>query len=222
MRGLCLASALRRQAGCSVISVYCTDVRSLDPRDPALLAKVDARRRERIERFANDADKQLSLGAGLLVARHIGSAPIERDERGKPYRAGGPPFSLSHSGTLALLAVGSAGAVGCDVEQCRSLEYPKLARRAFAPEEIRQVERSAYPAETFFRIWTLRESYLKATGRGIAVDPSSVCFEVSGEAVLIRPDDGDWRFGEFACVSGYRIAVCGEEPIGNLEISVAG
>lgn len=205
-----------------MIGVYCLDASALDPRDPDLLARVDARRRERIERFAKDEDKRLSLGAGLLLAEHVGSMPVERDERGKPYCASGPPFSLSHSDTVALLAVGSSGAVGCDVERIRSLDYLKIARRAFAAEELRQIEQAPDPLGMFFRIWTLRESYLKATGQGIAVDPSSVCFEVAEEATLIRPAAGEWRFREFLGVAGYRIAVCGEEPIGDVEIDVMG
>lgn len=208
--------------GRSMISVHCLDVSALDSRDPDLLARVDAQRRERIERFAKDEDKRLCLGAGLLLVEHIGSASVERDERGKPFRAGDPPFSLSHSKTMALLVVGSMGAVGCDVEHCRSLDYLKIAQRAFAAEELRQIERATDPFEMFFRIWTLRESYLKATGQGIAGDPSSVCFEVAEKAMLIRPVADNWKFREFSDVAGYRIAVCGEEPIGDVEIDVMG
>lgn len=202
-----------------MIDVYLSDVRGIDPYDSALLEAVEKQRKGRIERFARDSDKKLCLGAGLLIAQYVGLGAISRDSRGKPHCKGGPPFSLSHSGDYVLLAVGAEEAVGCDIEQCRALEYHKIAARAFSPEESSLVEQAADPAEMFFRIWTLRESYLKATGEGIAGNPLSVCFQVDSEAALVRPAESTWMFREFSEPAGYQIAVCGKEPIGKPKIS---
>jgi len=90
---------------------------------------------------------------------------------GKPELAGRSDlaFNLSHSGEKAVLAVGSEISIGVDVERIRSdLRWEGVADRFFGPDE-RRVLRSA-PAQdrvaTFFRLWTVREAYLKARGVG--------------------------------------------------------
>lgn len=90
---------------------------------------------------------------------------------GKPSIAGSPlHFNVSHSHELAIFAV-SERRIGIDVEHvCSRNSYAGIARRYFSPEE--QSLLSSVPPEErqrwFFRIWTLKEAYLKATGEGLA------------------------------------------------------
>lgn len=89
---------------------------------------------------------------------------------GKPRLA--PPhrleFSLSHSGTMALIAVASDRAVGVDLERMRDdvdidevtrefLSAADAAALAFSPADQRR--------EAFFRAWTRREARLKLKGQ---------------------------------------------------------
>lgn len=79
-------------------------------------------------------------------------------------------FNLSHSGELALLAVGAGVEVGVDIEQLRPLpDLQQLVDRYFSP-----CERAAFAAmpagrrtRAFFTTWTLKEAYLKACGDGL-------------------------------------------------------
>jgi 4'-phosphopantetheinyl transferase len=90
-------------------------------------------------------------------------------DHGKPVVVGAPSFSLSHSGTVGLLAL-SRPRVGIDVEIVRPrVHLDRLARRVFDETEYAQwaarpdVER--LPA--FLRAWTAKEAYLKAVGLGL-------------------------------------------------------
>lgn len=79
-------------------------------------------------------------------------------------------FSLSHSGEVAVVAVTTRAAVGVDIEALgrhvglgvlrRALTAPELARVLSRPESERD--------ESFLRLWTAREAYLKAIGIGLA------------------------------------------------------
>lgn len=80
-------------------------------------------------------------------------------------------FNVSHSGELALLAVGADGeALGADVERRRDVRNMQgLAQRFFSSRESSGLfQLSDEPQrEAFFRIWTRKEAILKATGKGL-------------------------------------------------------
>jgi 4'-phosphopantetheinyl transferase len=113
-----------------------------------------------------------------LLARYLGEDPrglrFGYAPHGKPaLKAAGTPlhFNVSHSQSLALIAIRGDGEVGVDVEQLRAIEEAEaIARRYFAPREhatIRDLTGDERIA-AFFRCWTRKEAMLKATGEGIA------------------------------------------------------
>lgn len=103
---------------------------------------------------------------------------------GKPYFSGdGPAFSLSHTGGLAVCAFASS-ALGVDVEEIGPVD--PLLLPALHPEERAGLQRlpEADRAAAFFRLWTRKESLLKARG-GVLAD----IFE---QESLLTPE-GRWR-----------------------------
>jgi len=104
-----------------------------------------------------------------LVGGTPAALPIARGPNGKPELPGGPRFSLSHSGDLALVAIDPLHEVGVDVEQVRPVrEADDIAARWFSPEE-RAILRAAGAdgGAAFARLWTRREAWLKALGVGL-------------------------------------------------------
>ncbi len=112
-------------------------------------------------------------------------------------------FSLSHTFGLAAAAVCLDHDVGIDVEDGdrRSPEL-RLAERFFSPAEVAIVRDSAGEArrEAFFRVWTLKESYIKATGEGFRRSLRSFSFTLDPVTVALTPeradDPADWQFFE--------------------------
>ncbi|MBN1879359.1 4'-phosphopantetheinyl transferase superfamily protein [bacterium] len=80
-------------------------------------------------------------------------------------------FSLSHSHEIAVIAVCFGYPVGVDVEHIRPIgNLQDIANRYFLPEEsllLQTCDEWNRPA-TFFRMWTSKESYLKAAGIGLS------------------------------------------------------
>ncbi|BAZ03959.1 4'-phosphopantetheinyl transferase HetI [Calothrix sp. NIES-3974] len=80
-------------------------------------------------------------------------------------------FNLSHCQGLALLAVCQNRPIGIDLEYVRPVsDVLSLAQQFFSTNEY-AVMRSLSPyqkQEIFFRYWTCKEAYLKATGAGIS------------------------------------------------------
>jgi 4'-phosphopantetheinyl transferase len=95
--------------------------------------------------------------------------------RGKPRLAGPDPppvcFNVSHSHGMALLAVSRRCEVGVDLERVRPFsDEMGLAERFFTPREAAALRALDSPGrlETFFRLWTRKEAYLKAHGLGLS------------------------------------------------------
>jgi|AntRauTorcE11898_2_1112593.scaffolds.fasta_scaffold24932_2 4'-phosphopantetheinyl transferase len=90
---------------------------------------------------------------------------------GRPDRSASPPgwrLSLSHSGGIAGCAISEGPAIGLDIEPLtRKLRWQKLVRRWFSPEEQAWLL-TRNDTKHFLKVWTLKEAWLKATGRGIA------------------------------------------------------
>jgi 4'-phosphopantetheinyl transferase len=94
---------------------------------------------------------------------------------GKPYLSWPVvdiPFNLSHTGSLALLAVSSEGRVGVDAEFVHSIvDLEEISRRFFAAPEADEITALAPDARlaAFFACWTRKEAFGKALGKGLLV-----------------------------------------------------
>ncbi|MFE0104513.1 4'-phosphopantetheinyl transferase family protein [Streptomyces sp. NPDC059009] len=104
-------------------------------------------------------------------ASHIRFAATET---GRPFVTEPPcpglDFNLSHSGRLTLLAVTWRGRVGIDVEQTTvERDFAGVAAGFFSPAEYEQWSTADTADRTvlWYRTWTRREAYVKATGFGL-------------------------------------------------------
>jgi 4'-phosphopantetheinyl transferase len=159
-----------------------------------------------------------------LLGRYLG---LKADEVRLAYNAHGRPelgpelrgaelrFNLSHSGSVVLYAFTRNREVGIDVERPgRRLEFEPLARRFFSPHEaetllaLPDAERRA----AFFRCWTRKEAFIKATGRGLSYGLSR--FDVSlgpnEPARLLRAafdDPSAWSMRDLPAGTDYAAAL---------------
>lgn len=169
-------------------------------------------RQEKIDLIRRLPDKALSLGAGLLLQKALPGADLTQicfGENGKPYLPGSQTqFNLSHAGDWALCAVGNAP-LGCDIEQMRSFKM-SVARRFFCAEETRMLEEAEGQAQTdlFFRLWTLKESYLKAVGKGLSKPMNSFCVTFENGGPALSGFENEWLLREYPVAGGYRCALC--------------
>lgn len=107
-----------------------------------------------------------------------GTLKFSSTPMGKPFLLNDNiPFSLSHSKDLISCIVGGNFS-GTDVEFFdRNIDISRLLRR-FHPDEASFILNVKEPNEQkrlFFRLWTLKEAYLKAKGTGISGGLRSFC-----------------------------------------------
>jgi len=215
------------------IDLWCTYIS--DIQDDSLWVRYDAllstdeRARQARFRFARDQRRYLVTRALVRTAlsRYAALRPEEwafsAGAHGRPVISGPRPlpaleFNISHSADLVMLGVTSARTLGLDVEnfETRDADIAGLDRY-FAPEESAALL-SLAPRERrrrFFELWTLKESYIKARGLGLAIALDAFRFELQGERGLtlhMRPELDDlperWRLWQLVLRSDYLAAVC--------------
>lgn len=197
--------------------VYGIDTRFLA--DPACFDRyyraMSEERRRKVDFYVRERDKRLSLGAGILMGQGLLSYGLKERETAVAYGADGKPylpehpgiyFNLSHSGDLAFAVFADVEA-GCDIEQVKKADLA-LAEAFFAPGEYAYLMGQPCGGRdaAFYRLWTLKESFLKAVGTGLFLPLDA--FEI-----VIRPDESvevrqevsrasfrfrEYRFGEYA------------------------
>jgi 4'-phosphopantetheinyl transferase len=149
-----------------------------------------------------------------LLGRYLrlSSAAIRFDygPKGKPALApvNAFRFNVTHSGGLAAIALTAGCEIGFDLEQLRAIaDLHRIAERFFRSEEAAGIV--TLPPEqqisVFFRCWTRKEAYLKASGDGLftPLDRFTVTEEAPESA---RPDSSIERKREIVTIEDLCIA----------------
>jgi 4'-phosphopantetheinyl transferase len=207
-------------------------------RDERLLAQymrlLTEEERTQQQRFYFEKDRHRYLVTRALVRTILSRyAPVaapdwvfSKNDHGRPEIANDEPaartisFNITHTHGLIVLAVTRDQAIGVDAENI-SVRQPaiEIADRFFSAEEVAALH--AVPAhgqhERFFHYWTLKESYIKARGMGLAIPLDQFGFHFPGAAqvgITIHPQLNDdaarWRFWQLRPSADFLAALCVE------------
>jgi 4'-phosphopantetheinyl transferase len=132
-------------------------------------------------RFEKDQRRFISRRMLLkkLLSLYLGIAPqmicFRYNPHGKPHLATCPEsdsiqFNISHSQGLAVYVFGRNCRLGVDLESLQLLpEVDALISRWFPAQQARFLQKLSSQEKhlAFYRLWTLKEAYLKALGKGL-------------------------------------------------------
>lgn len=188
------------------------NVSGIDPDNRKWYKYLSEKRLTKVERLKKTKQKSQSIGAELLLRYAVGqitgkvsNVKWDTDENGKLYLTenDGIYVNLSHSGDYAVCAVSDVP-VGVDIQHCRECDM-KMAKRFFTVEEAEFINKSTDRNSAFFEIWTKKESFVKAVGKGLAIPLNS--FSVLTDR--IEYDGAVYRFKEYSVSqNGYKLFVC--------------
>ena len=232
--------AVARALGPGEVHAYYRVTHTLDERavdDAVALLSSDERARYSRFMFARDRRDYAAAHALLRtsLSRYAEVAPpswrFREDPGGKPSLVADPAvpplsFNLSHTHGLVACAVASAD-VGIDVQSVDRKVDDRVARRFFSAREaadLRRCRSAALRATHFFDLWTLKEAYIKAIGRGLSHPLDTIVFTIGDDdAITFTPppevDAASWSFRLFAPTDRHRLAVAVRAP--NMYQSIA-
>lgn len=179
-------------------------------------------RKRKIDSFKPHHSKLLSLGAGMLLDKAmkdlgIDEYEVELEDNQKPRIRGREDifFNISHSGDMVILGI-SDREIGVDIEKIRNFK-DSLIDYVFSPEDkdlAKELMESESDADRIYtKLWTVKESIMKHSGRGISFAPKNICLslkegkikassaEYDCEALYLLPIE----------IDDYQITICSED-----------
>ena len=201
------------------MKIYIADISPLCHQElfEKMLSFVSDDRKEKIKRSRKTLAQVQSLGAGLLLEYGLNQygmtlipkrqglyTKIVSNQDGKPRVAeGNICFNLSHTGTY-VAGIFAEEEVGIDIEQ-QKRSGQKIAERFFTVEENNYLD--TVGTDQFTELWTRKESYVKAVGKGLRIPLRSFSVledTMKGEETFYLRT---WKR------EGYSLSVCGKQPI---------
>ncbi|HEY0869238.1 MAG TPA: 4'-phosphopantetheinyl transferase superfamily protein [Acidothermaceae bacterium] len=199
------------------VAVTSSDGMAADELD-ALIQRLPEHEQRRATAMRLDSRRRnFVLGRTLLraaVARVAGGRPdavvVEIEPSGRPVLArplDSFSVSIAHSGGYVVVGVANRP-IGVDVEQLRhSVRFPRVAARVCSPDELRALDAMTDAARerAFLTVWSRKEAYGKAIGRGLSFPMRSVTVGPHGSRIL--GGEGDWQVRDLELDPAYAAAV---------------
>jgi 4'-phosphopantetheinyl transferase len=191
----------------------------------------DARRRHEFFHYR--------LALRRCLAAYVGAAPREiplrLNDQGKPLWS--EPiagvqlaFSVSHKKTRAVIAVSSLSCVGVDLEEVDDrTRWSALFRESLSADEYLELLQLAgtQQVDTFLKIWTCKEAFLKAVGCGMTrpLPTLQVKYASSLRPLLVRTgcsteQAAAWKLMSWSLWPGWWVAIAAPEPSERWEVEM--
>ncbi|MGQ4665500.1 4'-phosphopantetheinyl transferase family protein [Metabacillus halosaccharovorans] len=177
-------------------------------------------RRKMLRHFKFPEDQLRSLFSELLVRTYViekwglsnDTVTFVKNKFGKPALAGFPQvqFNLSHSGHWVVAAFDELP-VGIDIEEIVPID---LAITDYCFTRLEKTQLDVQPGEKtlehFYKVWTLKESYIKAVGRGLSIPPQSFSIVYVDDRIRLQTstDKENWCFHQYEIDDRYALSVC--------------
>ncbi len=188
-------------------------------RVPALLALLTPAEQQRARRYHAEADyHRFVVGRAalrLLLGACLGLPPttlyFAAGDNHKPILATAPElhYNVSHSGNWVLIAIAPV-ALGIDVEKINaSFPFEEVMSHSFGEHEKTFLAQHPVQLAAFYRLWTRKEAFVKATAQGIDAEFARVpSLDGRHQWQATHPNlEADWTVSSFAAAAGYVAAV---------------
>ncbi len=177
-----------------MLKFYCINIDDLpDPlTNPDVMEGLPEDRKEKCVFFRHSDHRKRALGAGLIIQRIMQdnncTSEIHLTKNGKP-EVDGIHFNVSHGGDF-VIGVSAPCPVGCDIEPIMPPPL-EIADIFFHHGETEYLNNHPYKTFAFWQLWTLKESYMKMTGKGMSLELDKFQIVMSDPVSVIRDDISD-------------------------------
>jgi 4'-phosphopantetheinyl transferase len=130
---------------------------------------------------------------------------LQQSPHHKPQILGVPlQFNISHSHELVVCAASSDVRLGIDVEHMAPINVDNF-RSCFTANEWQYIKQDQ-GLDTFFELWTKKESVMKADGRGMAIPLEAI--DTLHKPVIIEGDSQRWFLQMLELDANYKACIC--------------
>jgi len=115
-------------------------------------------------------------------------------------------FNITHSGSYVACAIGKNVRLGIDIEENRNVDL-KNFKMVMSPGQWDEIGSSSYPLKEFYKYWTIKESVIKADGRGFLIPLE----ELNVKNDTVQYEDKLWFVRELHFTGGYNAALATDQ-----------
>jgi 4'-phosphopantetheinyl transferase len=114
----------------------------------------------------------------------------------------GYDFNISHSGNFVACAIGKDYRLGIDIEENKNIDFRNFLG-VMTPDQWDQINKASYPIKEFYKYWTMKESVIKADGRGFSIPLEKLQLRHN----TMQYEDISWFVQEWEIDSRYNAAL---------------
>lgn len=185
-----------------------------------LFSYMSSEKKERCKRFLKVEDAERMLVADILVRYYmLGKLGCKNEELlfekslyGKPFlkNASDRHFNVSHSGEWVIAGF-DQNEIGVDVQKIQPFDLG-IAERFFSKREYQDLMMLSGPSRNkhFFDLWVLKESYIKAVGKGLSIELKTIRFNIKENGVGFETENQNknFYFKQYDIDPMYKTAIC--------------
>lgn len=123
---------------------------------------------------------------------------------GKPFINDQIDFNISHSGEYVLCAVSEGVHLGIDIEKMKSIDL-KCFASIMTKEQLNEILKSPNPNNAFYRLWTIKESIIKAEGRGMSIPMETI--KLNNNSMTCEFERNIWFIKELSIDNNYAVSL---------------
>lgn len=114
-------------------------------------------------------------------------------------------FNVTHSADRIMIAI-SSKPIGVDIEHVdEGFGFDQILDVTFNDQELEYIQNSNNKSEAFYLLWTRKEAFLKATGKGIDDDLQNIPALTGVHELISEMSDSEtpWYVGSFGIGNSY-------------------
>lgn len=174
------------------------------------------------DRFHKFQDRQRNLFGLLLLMRSwhnlfdesLNLENIKTSKFNRPYLPNSPvDFNISHSGDFVVCVLSADSRVGIDIEQKKKVDLNDFAR-TMNSDQWTEIHTSNNPLDTFFKYWSMKESVIKADGRGLSIPLTEIILDQD----RVSYDGNLWHLYPFKIDANHNGCVASNNEINDLQL----
>lgn len=180
-----------------MIYQYCLNIKNIKNVEEIIILQdfISSKRKNKIHKFRFDKDKIRCLLSSILLRYALVKHYNFKNEDimigyglfGKPFleKNDSLHFNISHSGDWIVCAVGN-GKIGVDVEVIKEMEMKQISYFfSRGEQEWLKSKKETQKMEMFYKLWTLKESYMKYIGTGLGYSLDRFSIELVDESIKV-------------------------------------
>ncbi len=166
------------------------------------------------DRVANLCGKMLLIqGLQRFGLNYSSLENLKYSDYGRPHVSGSLDFNISHSGDYIICGIGNKIRLGVDIEEIKQVDFSDF-ENVMTEKEWKLIKNANNPLKTFFKYWTIKESIIKADGRGLTIPLNDIIIKDK-----VAYYEGRWHLKELDVDEKYCVSLASnwESPLISLE-----